>query len=266
RLYDFRHRTYAPVLGRFLQVDPLGVTPVADASGNPYEFAGGGPTHGVDPSGLFPPMGARRMSQLLRQVDQECREYCELLRRLNPNWEHAKSPEWPWLGGAPGAGLAPDNPWDYWETNLPLPHVVRAPGGGAYLFVWDVRGYFRRWDGGVSLGPGDRKWFEQRFSATGYVSPPGPVDYTASELRRNRELAFQMHRVVVFFTGARRGWAYAPPPPARPGHVGRWFYGPVLWKAVGHGWCICRRPLNSLCEVIDYYQRKFISTQGPPSS
>ena len=51
RLYDFRHRTYAPKLGRFLERDPLGVWGDAANLGNAYGFVGGMPTGRTDPSG-----------------------------------------------------------------------------------------------------------------------------------------------------------------------------------------------------------------------
>lgn len=48
-LYDFRHRFYHPVLGRFLQSDPMGF----DAGDvNLFRYCGGDPVNGSDPFGL----------------------------------------------------------------------------------------------------------------------------------------------------------------------------------------------------------------------
>ncbi len=47
-LYHYKARTYSPLLGRFLQTDPIGT-----AGGlNLYAYAGGDPVNGRDPSGL----------------------------------------------------------------------------------------------------------------------------------------------------------------------------------------------------------------------
>ena len=47
-LYDFRARMYSPVLGRFLQVDPIG----ARGGMNLYGYVGNDPLNATDPSGL----------------------------------------------------------------------------------------------------------------------------------------------------------------------------------------------------------------------
>ncbi len=47
-LYDFRARMYSPVLGRFLQADPIGVR----GGMNLYGYVGNDPLNGKDPSGL----------------------------------------------------------------------------------------------------------------------------------------------------------------------------------------------------------------------
>jgi len=47
-LYYFRNRSYSPLLGRFMQRDPIGY---ADGM-NLYEFVGGAPVLGLDPLGL----------------------------------------------------------------------------------------------------------------------------------------------------------------------------------------------------------------------
>ncbi|MGE0802669.1 MAG: RHS repeat-associated core domain-containing protein [Lautropia sp.] len=48
-LHDNGHRTYDPVLGRYLSPDPLGLR----AGSNPYSYAGGDPINRVDPTGLL---------------------------------------------------------------------------------------------------------------------------------------------------------------------------------------------------------------------
>ena len=48
-LYDYRNRFYHPVLGRFLQSDPMGFG-AGDA--NLFRYCGGDPVNGADPSGL----------------------------------------------------------------------------------------------------------------------------------------------------------------------------------------------------------------------
>ena len=47
-LYDFRARMYSPVLGRFLQADPIGVR----GGINLYGYVGNDPLNAVDPSGV----------------------------------------------------------------------------------------------------------------------------------------------------------------------------------------------------------------------
>jgi RHS repeat-associated protein len=47
-LYNFRNRDYSPTLGRWMQVDPLGLAPDTNA----YRYVGNGPTGATDPSGL----------------------------------------------------------------------------------------------------------------------------------------------------------------------------------------------------------------------
>ncbi|MGQ9636087.1 MAG: RHS repeat-associated core domain-containing protein [Bryobacteraceae bacterium] len=54
RLYDFRHRTYAPVLGRFAQADPLHRSrhdPGRRYRTNLYQFGESSPSFYVDPAG-----------------------------------------------------------------------------------------------------------------------------------------------------------------------------------------------------------------------
>jgi len=43
-------RVYSPAMGRFLQTDPIGIA----GGANVYDYAGGGPVNGVDPSGFTP--------------------------------------------------------------------------------------------------------------------------------------------------------------------------------------------------------------------
>jgi|GEM_PF-3372081 len=47
-VYDFRNRAYSPVLGRFLQMDPIGF----GGGNNLYRFAGNDPVNSADPLGL----------------------------------------------------------------------------------------------------------------------------------------------------------------------------------------------------------------------
>ena len=48
-LYWYKARVYSPQLGRFLQTDPVGYA----AGPNWYNYVGGDPVNGTDPSGLF---------------------------------------------------------------------------------------------------------------------------------------------------------------------------------------------------------------------
>src|SRR5438128_1362882 len=48
-LYNFRHRDLSPVLGRWLQPDPLGF---AGGDSNLYRYVSNGPGNTTDPSGL----------------------------------------------------------------------------------------------------------------------------------------------------------------------------------------------------------------------
>jgi RHS repeat-associated protein len=47
-VYDFRNRAYSPVLGRFLQMDPIRF----NGGNNLYRFAGNNPVNAGDPLGL----------------------------------------------------------------------------------------------------------------------------------------------------------------------------------------------------------------------
>ena len=50
--YDYRHRTYRPNIGRFLQIDPIGF----DAGDmNLFRYVGGDPVDRTDPTGLYDP-------------------------------------------------------------------------------------------------------------------------------------------------------------------------------------------------------------------
>jgi RHS repeat-associated protein len=53
QLYHYRARAYDPVLGRFLQTDPIGY----DDGPNIYAYVGGDPVNATDPSGLRTPLG-----------------------------------------------------------------------------------------------------------------------------------------------------------------------------------------------------------------
>lgn len=50
QLYHYRARAYDPVMGRFLQTDPIGY----EAGPNVYAYVGGDPVNATDPSGLDP--------------------------------------------------------------------------------------------------------------------------------------------------------------------------------------------------------------------
>jgi RHS repeat-associated protein len=50
-IYDYRNRFYHPILGRFLQSDPIGF---AGGDANLFRYCGGDPVNWIDPSGLDP--------------------------------------------------------------------------------------------------------------------------------------------------------------------------------------------------------------------
>jgi RHS repeat-associated protein len=50
-IYDYRNRFYHPILGRFLQSDPIGF---AGGDANLFRYCGGDPINRIDPSGLGP--------------------------------------------------------------------------------------------------------------------------------------------------------------------------------------------------------------------
>jgi RHS repeat-associated protein len=67
-LYDFRARVYSPVLGRFLQADPIGTK----GGFNLYGYVGNDPLDSIDPSGLVQePQNARPLSQVPSAVNTD---------------------------------------------------------------------------------------------------------------------------------------------------------------------------------------------------
>ena len=69
-LYNFRERDYSATLGRWMEVDPLGL---AAGDTNPYRYIGDNPDWADDPSGVAPPpkgdpnQGAAQQRQLAKQ-------------------------------------------------------------------------------------------------------------------------------------------------------------------------------------------------------
>jgi RHS repeat-associated protein len=62
QMYYYKARIYAPTLGRFMQTDPTGY----DDGPNWYDYVGGDPVNGVDPSGLC-------TGSLISNVDGSCK-------------------------------------------------------------------------------------------------------------------------------------------------------------------------------------------------
>ena len=77
QLYYVRNRTYSPVLGRWIQRDPIGYK----GGINLYEYAGGGPTAKIDPRGDLP-WWVWLVTPILAAREMRCREdFCDQLKR-----------------------------------------------------------------------------------------------------------------------------------------------------------------------------------------
>ena len=65
QLYHYKARVYDPVLGRFLQTDPIGY----DDDANLYVYVGDDPVNRKDPSGTYGPGGSGWSDELWRRFD-----------------------------------------------------------------------------------------------------------------------------------------------------------------------------------------------------
>jgi RHS repeat-associated protein len=91
-LYYYKARIYAPSLGRFMQTDPTGY----DDGPNWYDYVGGDPVNGVDPSGLC-------TGSLISNADGSCKgSSLNGAGGVNPGLNGAGSS----TGEVPGAGRA----------------------------------------------------------------------------------------------------------------------------------------------------------------
>ena len=68
-LYHYKARVYDPLMGRFLQTDPIG----SDDDINLYAYTGGDPINGTDPTGLCATGGSQNFN--LRHVPHGCVTY-----------------------------------------------------------------------------------------------------------------------------------------------------------------------------------------------
>lgn len=59
-IYNYNARFYSTTLGRFLSVDPIGGSPGAPQSWNPYTYALNNPLAYTDPTGMFPGEGVAK--------------------------------------------------------------------------------------------------------------------------------------------------------------------------------------------------------------
>jgi RHS repeat-associated protein len=119
-LYDYRNRFYHPILGRFLQSDPIGF---GGDDANLYRYCGGDPVNRRDPSGLLDICGDGP---------------CILIRPDNPFANGAQS-----LPAVPGA-------------NTPGSNVGNQPGPGPSGTGGPASGGPSSGGGGPALGGGDR--------------------------------------------------------------------------------------------------------------
>ena len=74
-----RARTYNPMVGEFLQVDPFEVL----TANRPYQYAGSNPASNSDPLGLFTTKQVEKMLEQARQGSNFDRDFQRLMDRLN---------------------------------------------------------------------------------------------------------------------------------------------------------------------------------------
>lgn len=89
------HRDYDPSLGRYIQVDPLGI----DAGQNPYAYVDGKPYDYIDPLGLEVIATFDRTSKTLTARDVQTGETVKLTNVFSGNGEYSNNPSWEGLTG-----------------------------------------------------------------------------------------------------------------------------------------------------------------------
>jgi RHS repeat-associated protein len=147
-LYDYRNRFYQPVLGRFLEGDPMGF---AAGDNNLFRYCGGDPVNQIDPTGMASSGGSPGVPY----------------KPLEP-----KTPPGFYYGGQPGyEGGSESNPSNYGydpDTGLGERATVGWPSGtGAFGDAWETG--FDRIAGAHDYSPADRG-----FSSGGRDGGGGP--------------------------------------------------------------------------------------------